>query len=253
MIIETSPNKDNSKKPINLEKKAIVFTHDAIAIFPRTDGQRKIVDAIEHNDIIFLLGVAGTGKTFLSIAMAIAALKKQKIRHIVLSRPAVEAGERLGFLPGTSDEKLFPYLRPLYDALKILCERSQLKTYLNEGTIELAPLAYMRGRTLEQSFIILDEAQNASYLQMKMLLTRMGIRSKIIITADPSQVDLSNTSTSCLPQIPFILAGIPKITFVELTTKDVVRHALMPKIIKAYKKFEKDTQTKSNKIPSSYK
>ena len=208
-------------------------------ITPKTEGQKKYVDAIREHDIVFGMGPAGTGKTYLAMAMAVSALKKQEVNRIILTRPAVEAGESLGYLPGTLYEKVTPYLRPLYDALYDMMEVNRTQDYIERGIIEVAPLAYMRGRTLNDSFIILDEAQNSTPDQMKMFLTRLGFDSKTVITGDASQSDLPSGRETGLHHVQRILKHVKGINFIHFTGKDVVRHPLVQEIIKAY---EKDTQ-----------
>ncbi len=211
-------------------------------IKPKTMGQKKYVTAIRNNDIVFGIGPAGTGKTYLAMAMAIASLKNKEVHRLVLTRPAVEAGEHLGFLPGDFQEKIDPYLRPLYDALYDLLGVDTFQKYVEKGIIEVAPLAYMRGRTLDDSFIILDEAQNSTAEQMKMFLTRLGFGAKAVITGDITQIDLPKGKFSGLAQIPKILPDIPGIEIVFFTEKDVVRHPLVQKIIKAYERYEANTE-----------
>lgn len=203
-------------------------------IWPRTSGQKKYVEAIKNNDIVFAIGPAGTGKTYLAVASAVNALLSGNVGRIILVRPAVEAGEKLGFLPGTFQEKVDPYLRPLYDALYDMIDVDKLKHYMEIGIIETAPLAYMRGRTLNDAYIILDEAQNTTMEQMKMFLTRLGFDSKAIITGDITQVDLPHERTSGLIHVQDILKDIAGIEFVYFSEKDVVRHKLVQQIIKAY-------------------
>lgn len=216
----------------------ILHTYNGEAITAKTPGQRNIVKASETNDILFAIGPAGTGKTYTSVALAVKALKEQKVKKIILARPAVEAGENLGFLPGDLREKIDPYLRPLYDALEEMIEFDKLEFLLQKNVIEIAPLAYMRGRTLNNAFVILDEAQNATNIQMKMFLTRMGFNSRAIITGDITQTDLPKKQESGLISIQNILMQIEGITFVYLDQKDVVRHKLVRDIIDAYEKFE---------------
>ncbi|MGO3732908.1 MAG: PhoH family protein [Vagococcus sp.] len=199
-------------------------------------GQKKYVDSIKKNDVIFGIGPAGTGKTFLAVVMAVAALKNGEVEKIILTRPAVEAGESLGFLPGDLQEKVNPYLRPIYDALYQILGMEHTNRLMERGVIEIAPLAYMRGRTLEESFVILDEAQNTTNAQMKMFLTRLGNRSKMIINGDRTQIDLPKGVQSGLIHAEKILKDIGKITFVEFSTTDVVRHPVVADIIKAYSK-----------------
>jgi phosphate starvation-inducible PhoH-like protein len=207
-------------------------------IRPKTANQKRYVDAIEDNTITFGIGPAGTGKTYLAMAKAVAALQAKKVNRIVLTRPAVEAGESLGFLPGTLSEKIDPYLRPLFDALHDMIDVDSIPRLIQTGVIEVAPLAYMRGRTLNDSFIILDEAQNTTPEQMKMFLTRLGFGSKMVVTGDVTQVDLPNGAKSGLRVISDILQGIDDIAFLELTAEDVVRHRLIGDIVKAYEKFD---------------
>ncbi|MGH9414490.1 MAG: PhoH family protein [Terriglobales bacterium] len=207
-------------------------------IQPKTVNQRRYLDAIEHQDMVFGVGPAGTGKTYLAVAMAVAALNAKQVSRIVLARPAVEAGERLGFLPGTLQEKVDPYLRPLYDALFDLIEPERVERLLERNTIEIAPLAFMRGRTLNDAFIILDEAQNSTQEQMKMFLTRMGFRSQAVITGDITQIDLPNGRRSGLLQAIELLSGVEGITVTYFDEHDVVRHALVQRIVRAYQDHE---------------
>lgn len=207
------------------------------AIKPKTPGQRHYVSQILKNDIVFAIGPAGTGKTYLAVAMAVAALKNRDVTKIVLSRPVVEAGESLGFLPGDFREKVDPYLRPLYDALDDMLTAEKLRSYMEKHIIEIVPLAYMRGRTLHNSFVILDEAQNASALQMKMFLTRLGLHSRAIITGDVTQIDLPQKTTSGLVQIQEVLKKVQGVSFVYFDKNDVVRHRLVKDIIDAYDRF----------------
>lgn len=207
-------------------------------IRPKTANQKKYVDAIEDNTITFGIGPAGTGKTYLAMAKAVAALQAKKVNRIILTRPAVEAGEKLGFLPGTLSEKIDPFLRPLFDALNDMIDVDSIPRLMQTGVIEVAPLAYMRGRTLNDSFIILDEAQNTTPEQMKMFLTRLGFGSKMVITGDVTQVDLPNGVRSGLRIISDILQDIDDISFMELTAEDVVRHRLIGDIVKAYEKYD---------------
>ena len=207
-------------------------------IRPKTANQKKYVDAIEDNTITFGIGPAGTGKTYLAMAKAVAALQAKKVNRIILTRPAVEAGEKLGFLPGTLSEKIDPFLRPLFDALHDMIDVDSIPRLMQTGVIEVAPLAYMRGRTLNDSFIILDEAQNTTPEQMKMFLTRLGFGSKMVITGDVTQVDLPNGVRSGLRIITDILQDVEDISFMELTAEDVVRHRLIGDIVKAYEKYD---------------
>jgi len=211
-------------------------------IRPKTANQKRYVDAIDENTITFGIGPAGTGKTYLAMAKAVAALQAKKVNRIILTRPAVEAGEKLGFLPGTLSEKIDPFLRPLFDALHDMIDVDSIPRLMQTGVIEVAPLAYMRGRTLNDSFIILDEAQNTTPEQMKMFLTRLGFGSKMVITGDVTQVDLPNGVRSGLRIITDILQDVEDISFMELTAEDVVRHRLIGDIVKAYEKYD-ETKT----------
>jgi phosphate starvation-inducible PhoH-like protein len=211
-------------------------------IRPKTANQKRYVDAIEDHTITFGIGPAGTGKTYLAMAMAVAALQAKKINRIILTRPAVEAGESLGFLPGTLSEKIDPYLRPLFDALHDMIDIDTIPRLMQSGVIEVAPLAYMRGRTLNDAFVILDEAQNTTPEQMKMFLTRLGFGSKMVITGDVTQIDLPNSQKSGLKVVRDILQEIDDIAFLELTAEDVVRHRLIGDIVKAYDKFDEARQ-----------
>jgi phosphate starvation-inducible PhoH-like protein len=218
---------------------------DAIAIpsrkkliAPKSLNQRRYLEAVRKNDLVFAIGPAGTGKSYLGVAMAVAALMKRSVARIVLTRPAVEAGERLGFLPGDLYEKVHPYLRPLYDALYDMLDAEKVASLTEKGAIEIAPLAYMRGRTLNDAFIILDEAQNATTEQMKMFLTRLGFNSKMVVTGDITQVDLPASRPSGLIEIQSILKGVPGISFVYFNEKDVVRHQLVSAIIRAWDAYE---------------
>lgn len=207
-------------------------------IKPRTIGQKDYIKAIESYDIVFSIGPAGTGKTYLAVAMAVSALKKRMVARVILVRPAVEAGESLGFLPGDIRAKVDPYLRPVYDALHDMLSAAKIRKLMEMGVIEIVPLAFMRGRTLNNSFAILDEAQNTTVAQMKMFLTRLGENSRAVITGDITQIDLDDKKASGLVQIQKILKGVKGIEFVYLTEKDVVRHRLVQQIIKAYEKYE---------------
>jgi phosphate starvation-inducible PhoH-like protein len=210
----------------------------------KTLGQKKYTDAIKKNDVVLGIGPAGTGKTYLAIAMAVKFLKEKKVSRIVLTRPAVEAGEKLGFLPGDLQEKINPYLRPLYDSLYDILGAETVQKYMDSNVIEVAPLAYMRGRTLDDCFIILDEAQNTTPEQMKMFLTRFGFGSKIVVTGDITQIDLGIGKVSGLKQVTKILNGIDGIEFIYFSHKDVVRHKLVMEIIKAYDKFDKENENR---------
>ncbi|WP_228389527.1 PhoH family protein [Cumulibacter manganitolerans] len=208
------------------------------SIRPKTIGQKQYVDAIDAHTIVFGIGPAGTGKTYLAMAKAVQALQTKQVNRIILTRPAVEAGERLGFLPGTLSEKIDPYLRPLYDALHDMLDPESIPRLMEAGTIEVAPLAYMRGRTLNDAFIILDEAQNTTAEQMKMFLTRLGFGAKIVVTGDTTQIDLPGGQPSGLRIVRDILDGVDDITFCELTSQDVVRHRLVGDIVDAYARFD---------------
>lgn len=222
----------------NYAEGTICVTEKGRQIKAKTQGQKDYVDAIKNNTIVFGIGPAGTGKTFLAVAMAVNAFRNKEVTRIILTRPAVEAGEKLGFLPGDLQNKVDPYLRPLYDALYQMMGAETYLKHFERGMIEVAPLAYMRGRTLDDAFIILDEAQNTSPEQMKMFLTRIGFGSKAVITGDVTQIDLPSDKKSGLKEIPKILKDIKGIEFKYLTNKDVVRHELVQKIIKAYEKYE---------------
>jgi phosphate starvation-inducible PhoH-like protein len=207
-------------------------------ISPKTEGQRHYLEAIAEQDVVISIGPAGTGKTYLAVAMAVDALYKKRVKRIILARPAVEAGENLGFLPGDLQEKVDPYLRPLYDALEDMLPAERFRRALESRTIEIAPLAYMRGRTLSDAFVILDEAQNATVLQMKMFLTRLGLNSRVVITGDKTQIDLPRKDDSGLLQVERILSGIEGIALIYLTGSDVIRHRLVKDIIQAYARDE---------------
>ncbi|AQT72431.1 MULTISPECIES: PhoH family protein [Streptomyces] len=211
-------------------------------IRPKTLNQKRYVDAIDKNTIVFGIGPAGTGKTYLAMAKAVQALQSKQVSRIILTRPAVEAGERLGFLPGTLFDKIDPYLRPLYDALHDMLDPDSIPRLMAAGTIEVAPLAYMRGRTLNDAFVVLDEAQNTTTEQMKMFLTRLGFDSKIVITGDITQIDLPGGAKSGLRQVQEILDGVPDIHFSRLTSDDVVRHKLVGRIVDAYEKYDDGRQ-----------
>lgn len=224
------------------ESGVIVYTHGGGAVRAKTANQRRIVDAHFKNDIVFAIGPAGTGKTYTAVALAVKALKERQVKRIVLCRPAVEAGESLGFLPGDLKDKIDPYLRPLYDSLEEMIDHDRLEIHLSKNIIEIVPLAYMRGRTLNNAFVILDEAQNATTTQMKMFLTRLGINSKAIITGDITQTDLPKKTNSGLVEIPKILGKIKGIDFIYLDQSDVVRHKLIRDIIEAYEKYEEQNK-----------
>lgn len=221
-------------------------THKGQAIKVKTLGQRRYVTAIKKSDIVFGIGPAGTGKTFLAVAMAVTALKTNQVKKIVLTRPAVEAGENLGFLPGDLQEKVDPYLRPLYDGLYTMLGMEQVTKMMEKGLIEVAPLAYMRGRTLEDSFVILDEAQNTTSEQMKMFLTRLGFGSKMVITGDVTQIDLPRGKRSGLKEAERVLKNTSEIRFIHFFQEDVVRHSLVQKIIDAYEQDDNDNEATKN-------
>lgn len=240
---EVITTKVRNPQPVSpsTESDVIVYTHGGGSVRAKTAGQQRIVDAHKTNDIVFAIGPAGTGKTYTAVALAVKALKERKVKRIVLCRPAVEAGESLGFLPGDLKDKIDPYLRPLYDSLEEMIDHDRLELHMTKNIIEIAPLAYMRGRTLNNAFVILDEAQNATTIQMKMFLTRLGVNSSAIITGDITQTDLPKKQNSGLKSIPKILDGIKGISFVYLDQSDVVRHKLIRDIIEAYEKHEEKT------------
>ena len=226
---------EDEKKVLENKDDVILHGTDGKLIKARTVNQRKIVSNIKKNDLLFAIGPAGTGKTYTAVALSVKALKSKEVKRIILTRPAVEAGENLGFLPGDLKEKLDPYMQPLYDALIDMLPSEKLKDYLEQGIIQIAPLAFMRGRTLDKAFVILDEAQNATESQMKMFLTRMGMSAKFIITGDETQIDLPSKQKSGLVQAKEKLEKTEGVSFVFLDEKDVIRHKLVKKIIKAYK------------------
>lgn len=233
-----NPTGDEVVKPYIEDTDVLLFGNKGIVIKIKSKNQRRLVDASVKDDIVFAIGPAGTGKTYTAVALAVKALRNKEIKKIIITRPAVEAGENLGFLPGDLKEKIDPYLRPIYDALEDMIPAEKLKFYLENNTIEIAPLAYMRGRTLNKAFILLDEAQNTTSMQMKMFLTRMGIGSKTIITGDQSQIDLPKNQVSGLSDAVKILKDIKGISVIELDGSDVVRHKLVKSIVEAYEKFE---------------
>ena len=235
-LIALSNSNTNQSFDTSQISDSIIYFGKNGSVSPKTEGQHRYVKMVKNNDVVFSIGPAGTGKTYLSVAFALAALDANEVDRIILCRPAVEAGESLGFLPGDLKEKVDPYLAPLYDSLHTLYSESKLSQLLKNKTIEVVPLAYMRGRTLNSAYMILDEAQNATPLQMKMFLTRLGVGSRSIITGDITQVDLQNPKESGLLQASEILSGVEGIGFVRLDEKDVVRHPLVMKIIQAYDK-----------------
>lgn len=233
-------NEGNEDQLPQMTADCICITSKGRPVKPKTLGQKKYIEAIRKNTVTLGVGPAGTGKTYLAVAMAVTAFRAKEVNRIILTRPAVEAGEKLGFLPGDLQQKVDPYLRPLYDALFDMLGAETYNKYLERGNIEVAPLAYMRGRTLDDSFIILDEAQNTTREQMKMFLTRLGFGSKIVITGDVTQIDLPADKVSGLKEAVRVLEGIEDIAICRLTASDVVRHALVQKIVAAYDKFEQD-------------
>ncbi|MFP4458061.1 MAG: PhoH family protein [Candidatus Zixiibacteriota bacterium] len=238
--------KNGYQPPDTLDERIIITKHNH-TIRPRSDGQRRYSRAMFENDLIFVIGPAGTGKTYLAVAFAVRLLEENQVDRLVLVRPAVEAEESLGFLPGDMKAKVDPYLRPLYDALYDMLPQNKMERYVQAGKIEVAPLAFMRGRTLNNSFIILDEGQNTTVGQMKMFLTRMGMHSKVIVTGDITQIDLKPKSRSGLLQVTKVLRNIPNIAFVNLDRNDVVRHNLVQEIIQAYEKFNQNQNGKTEK------
>ena len=237
LLSSSNGSSNNTYNQLDSEN-VVLYTHKE-PVYAKTKGQKKYHESILNNDIVFAVGPAGTGKTYQAVASAISALKNNEVQRIVITRPVVEAGERLGFLPGDLKDKVDPYLTPFYDALNNMLPKDKLKKYMDEAQIEIAPLAYMRGRTLHNSFIILDEAQNSTHVQMKMFLTRIGVTSKAIITGDITQIDLDNNEKSGLIHAISILKNIKGIKFVNFNENDVIRHELVKKIIKAYSKEDK--------------
>ena len=238
---------DSTESVLEIDKDLICYTLQGKPIKPKTLGQKKYVDAIREDMITFGLGPAGTGKTYLAMAMAITAFKQNEVGRIILTRPAIEAGEKLGFLPGDLQSKIDPYLRPLYDALYQIMGAESFQKNSEKGLIEVAPLAYMRGRTLDNAFIILDEAQNTTPAQMKMFLTRIGFGSKVVITAESTQKDLPSGQTSGLDVAINVVKNIDGISICQLTSRDVVRHPLVQKIVKAYEDYEQKTELKKKR------
>ncbi|MEM6641532.1 MAG: PhoH family protein [Bacteroidota bacterium] len=233
-VSDEETDSDKSRSP----SKVLVHGTRGVRIAAKTANQKKLVEAVEKNDLVFAIGPAGTGKTYISVALAVRALKNREVKKIIITRPAVEAGENLGFLPGDLKEKIDPYLRPIYDALGDMIPKEKLNYYRENGIIEIAPLAYMRGRTLNDAYVLLDEAQNTTPMQIKMFLTRMGPDSKVIITGDRSQIDLPRKQVSGLIETISVLKDVNGIGFVELDDRDVVRHKLVKAIIKAYNRYE---------------
>ncbi|MCQ0112218.1 PhoH family protein [Zhouia amylolytica] len=232
----------NGVEEAESEGKVLVHGVGGKLIRARTPNQKKLVDLMSKNDMVFAIGPAGTGKTYTGVALAVKALKEKQVRRIILTRPAVEAGENLGFLPGDLKEKLDPYMQPLYDALRDMIPAEKLENYIEKGIIQIAPLAFMRGRTLDNAFVILDEAQNTSHSQMKMFLTRMGKNAKFMITGDPGQIDLPRRVISGLKEALLVLGSVKGIGVIYLDDKDVIRHRLVKNIIEAYKKIEHDNE-----------
>ena len=235
-----------NKPQIEKTGDVIVYSVTGKPSTPRSTNQLKLVKEFDKNDMIFAIGPAGSGKTYTAIALAVRALKNKEIKKIILSRPAVEAGEKLGFLPGDMKDKIDPYLQPLYDALQDMIPAAKLKEYMELNIIQIAPLAFMRGRTLNDAIVILDEAQNTTTQQIKMFLTRMGMNTKMIVTGDMTQIDLPSSQTSGLVQAIKILKGVKGISFIELNKKDIVRHKLVTRIVEAYEKFEEKTKSLKN-------
>ncbi len=239
-MIERILTSDSKDDYTTSNKSAEILLHgvNGRPIKAKTTNQRKLVDSVLHNDMVFAIGPAGTGKTYTGVALAVKALKNKEVKRIILTRPAVEAGENLGFLPGDLKEKLDPYMQPLYDALRDMIPVEKLDNYIEKGTIQIAPLAFMRGRTLDHAFVILDEGQNTTHSQMKMFLTRMGKNAKFLLTGDPGQIDLPRRVISGLKEALLILKDIKGVGMVFLDDKDVIRHKLVKKVIEAYKNIE---------------
>lgn len=242
-IIGIVKGKTDLSNALQKQENAIIYGINGRPIQARTENQQRLVKAFDENDMLFAIGPAGSGKTYTAIALAVRALKNKEVRKIILSRPAVEAGEKLGFLPGDMKEKIDPYLQPLYDALEDMIPAAKLKEYIENKVIQIAPLAFMRGRTLSDAVIILDEAQNTSIQQIKMFLTRMGMNAKMIITGDITQIDLPPSQISGLIHVMHILKRIPGIAQIEFNKKDIVRHKLVQRIVEAYEKENKKSKT----------
>jgi phosphate starvation-inducible PhoH-like protein len=239
-VVKKERKNKKEETHLDLNEEVILITHKKKTITAKTENQKRYIETIEKNDITFGIGPAGTGKTYLAVAMAVSYLKQNRVSKIILTRPAVEAGEKLGFLPGTIEEKVDPYLRPLYDALYEMIDPEKINDMLEKNIIEIAPLAFMRGRTLNDAFIILDEAQNTTREQMKMFLTRLGFGSKAVITGDITQIDLPKISQSGLVEALKVLKDVKGIGFTEFSEKDVVRHPVVQRIIRAYEEYEKE-------------
>ena len=247
MIHHRSSGREDSGRDV------IVYSTSGRPIAPRTDNQRRLVEAWQTNDMLFAVGPAGSGKTYTAIALAVRALKNKEIKKIILSRPAVEAGEKLGFLPGDMKDKIDPYLQPLYDALEEMIPPAKLQEYMQANVIQIAPLAFMRGRTLNDAVVILDEAQNTTTAQIKMFLTRMGWNTKMIVTGDRTQIDLPRSTPSGLIEAIRILRGIPGIAFIEMNKGDIVRHKLVTRIVEAYEhEAERARQAAASPAQSSH-
>jgi phosphate starvation-inducible PhoH-like protein len=244
VILDIVKGKNPQLEPVG---NVIVYSVNGRPITPRSANQTKLVQEFEKNDMIFATGPAGSGKTYTAIALAVRALKNKQIKKIILSRPAVEAGEKLGFLPGDMKDKIDPYLQPLYDALQDMIPAAKLKEHMELNVIQIAPLAFMRGRTLNDAVVILDEAQNTTTQQIKMFLTRMGMNTKMIITGDCSQIDLHASQTSGLVQAMRILKGVKGISFVEMNKKDIVRHKLVTRIVEAYERYDEEKKKEKEK------
>jgi len=234
--VVTYIKQDHTDSQIHAKDEILIYGTRGFKIVPKTKNQRALVESVKDNDLVFAIGPAGTGKTYISVALAVKALKNKDVKKIIITRPAVEAGENLGFLPGDLQEKIDPYLRPIYDALNDMVPNEKLKYYRENGVIEIAPLAYMRGRTLNNAYVLLDEAQNTTPMQIKMFLTRMGPNSKVIITGDGSQIDLPKKQNSGLTDAVNVLKDVKGVGFVYLDGDDVVRHKLVKDIINAYEK-----------------
>jgi phosphate starvation-inducible PhoH-like protein len=245
VILDIVKGKNPQLEPVG---NVIVYSVNGRPITPRSANQTKLVQEFEKNDMIFATGPAGSGKTYTAIALAVRALKNKQIKKIILSRPAVEAGEKLGFLPGDMKDKIDPYLQPLYDALQDMIPAAKLKEHMELNVIQIAPLAFMRGRTLNDAVVILDEAQNTTTQQIKMFLTRMGMNTKMIITGDCSQIDLHASQTSGLVQAMRILKGVKGISFVEMNKKDIVRHKLVTRIVEAYERYDEEKKKEKESI-----
>ena len=242
-VIQQAFSGNPIEQEVPVDKDVIVYGNNGTIVRARTVNQQKLVQMYDRNDLLFAIGPAGSGKTYTAIALAVRALKEREVKRIILTRPAVEAGEKLGFLPGDMKEKLDPYLQPLYDALNDMIPPAKLQKYLEEGTVQIAPLAYMRGRTLDNAFVILDEAQNTTLPQIKMFLTRMGRSAKFIVTGDVTQIDLPRRGDSGLTRAMDILRSVAGIGFVEFDKRDIVRHPLVKEIVEAFDRRKKAEET----------